>query len=130
MALPHYTGPYFTLPQLYLGPLDSAIPYYNSTYLSWTLLDSITIMAVLGSTSRYYPVLYHASNWLYLILLNSTTLYHSSNLFYLTLLDSTMALLSSTGLYLTLLYSAMALPDSTSLYLTLLHSTMPLIGST
>ena len=69
--------------------------------------------------------LYHASNWLYLILLNCNTLYHRSTLLYLTLLHSTTALLSSTRLYLTLPHSTMAVLGSTSLYLTVLHSTMP-----
>ena len=55
---------------------------------------------------------YHASTWLYLIVLNSITLYHGSTWLYLTLLNSITLYHGSTWFHLTLLH------------LTLLHLTL------
>ena len=89
---------YYTVPWLYLAPLDSTQLYYTLSCLYLALLDSTQLYCTLPR--------------LYLTLLDPTTLYHGSTWLYLTLLHSTTALLSSTGLYLTLLHSTMPLLGS------------------
>ena len=68
--------------------LQSTSALLSSTRLSSTLLHPT--IAPPGSTSLYFDstTLYHASAWLYVILLYSTTLYRGSTWLCLTPLDS------------------------------------------